>query len=458
MPYKYTVQKGDTLNDISQKYGFKNYKEAGVESVPSGNFDLIRPGEEITIGNYEQPVQFDTSADYTTYEQNSKKFGDKYGTMGSSDFDRAQESPNGGDLTGSNGEGGAVSVVSEVDMGNGTKTVVYSDGTTQVIGGGGTQQTEEKDPIQAQYESGLNETTQKAKDKAAQVTNTLNTIRNNVSANTQALIDSINATFDASIKVMEDANKRLLAGKGVVEQRTGRSRYVNKISEGIITDEIQQGEMRIADLNAQRLSAIAKAEQYQNEMDIDLFNSEMDYLNDIEKNMNDEIANLLTGVQEQYKNMREEVKAQEEAESAARQLAMEQVSNALPAFASAYSGYSDDEKIAFVSEVAKQYGVDPNELHGMIVEAVQQSDMDELEKQEMLLDMENTISNIYTREKNADISAGRLALDREKYEFDPPEEEKSKVMQYANENLSPEDVAKVMEDQDYFYYILSLIE
>lgn len=51
MPVKYKVQKGDTLNKISQRHGFKNYRDAGITSVPSGNFDLIRPGEEIEIGN-----------------------------------------------------------------------------------------------------------------------------------------------------------------------------------------------------------------------------------------------------------------------------------------------------------------------------------------------------------------------------------------------------------------------
>lgn len=51
MAITYTVKKGDTLNSIVQGQGFKNYKEAGITSVPSGNFDLIRPGEVITIGN-----------------------------------------------------------------------------------------------------------------------------------------------------------------------------------------------------------------------------------------------------------------------------------------------------------------------------------------------------------------------------------------------------------------------
>lgn len=44
----YTVQKGDTLNKIAQKFGYKTYKEAGL-TAKSGNPDLIRPGETYSI-------------------------------------------------------------------------------------------------------------------------------------------------------------------------------------------------------------------------------------------------------------------------------------------------------------------------------------------------------------------------------------------------------------------------
>jgi len=50
MATTYTVQKGDTLNAISAKYGFKNYKEAGITGYKSGNPDLIYAGEVLTIG------------------------------------------------------------------------------------------------------------------------------------------------------------------------------------------------------------------------------------------------------------------------------------------------------------------------------------------------------------------------------------------------------------------------
>lgn len=46
----YTVKAGDTLNSIAQAQGYANYREAGITSVPSGNFNLIRPGDVITIG------------------------------------------------------------------------------------------------------------------------------------------------------------------------------------------------------------------------------------------------------------------------------------------------------------------------------------------------------------------------------------------------------------------------
>ena len=78
MAYKHKVLSGETLNQISQKYGFTNYKTAGISSVPSGNFDLIRPGEEITLGNY-NPAEVKTigSTDpLITSEQNAGEYKD----------------------------------------------------------------------------------------------------------------------------------------------------------------------------------------------------------------------------------------------------------------------------------------------------------------------------------------------------------------------------------------------
>lgn len=53
MSFTYTVKSGDTLNSIAKKHGFNSYSSAGITSVPSGNFDLIHPGEKVTLNNYD---------------------------------------------------------------------------------------------------------------------------------------------------------------------------------------------------------------------------------------------------------------------------------------------------------------------------------------------------------------------------------------------------------------------
>jgi cytochrome c-type protein NapB len=44
---EYIVKSGDTLNEIVHNLGFKSKKDAGITSVPSGNFDLLRVGDVI---------------------------------------------------------------------------------------------------------------------------------------------------------------------------------------------------------------------------------------------------------------------------------------------------------------------------------------------------------------------------------------------------------------------------
>lgn len=50
MATKVKVKKGDTLNALAQKAGYKNYKEAGATGFRSGNPDRIYEGEEISFG------------------------------------------------------------------------------------------------------------------------------------------------------------------------------------------------------------------------------------------------------------------------------------------------------------------------------------------------------------------------------------------------------------------------
>ena len=49
MAIQYKVKKGDTLNDIAKKFGYKNYIDAGITGYKSGNPDIIYPNEVLTI-------------------------------------------------------------------------------------------------------------------------------------------------------------------------------------------------------------------------------------------------------------------------------------------------------------------------------------------------------------------------------------------------------------------------
>lgn len=70
MAQTYTVKAGDTLNAIASKYGFKNYKEAGITGYKSGNADLIRPGEVLTIGGVKAPTSANAGTATSIINQN----------------------------------------------------------------------------------------------------------------------------------------------------------------------------------------------------------------------------------------------------------------------------------------------------------------------------------------------------------------------------------------------------
>jgi hypothetical protein len=442
MPYKYTVQKGDTLNKIAQRHGFENYKKAGIESVPSGNFDMIRPGETVTLANYQQPVQYDTTEDHINYEKNNIRYEQNYGSggaMGSSEFDKAQEGPNGGALT----------QVSEVDMGDGTKVVVYSDGSQEVVGQKkeGTAQT-----TQENIDTRTKEITDKYNKEIDYATSELDRIGAQQDQNTNNLIESIKQTYASRIEIMEDLNNRSLQGERQVGIRSGRSRYTNQTNRDILTDTEKRGIDRVAKLEGEMLSLIVQAEQARTEEDIELFNERMDRLNEINDNMQNEIVDMQKSAYDALDALREEQKAATEEEEAQMQLLYDRSEESAPAIAEALGGYeSDEERAEFLLAYSEKTGI-PMEV---LISDVQ-SYVNDREEQE--LDLKNTKSLIEQRQRSNDISAGRLALDQQKYEFNPTSDERAKVNKYLANEGTDEDTQKAKDDPEFFYYILSLVD
>ena len=444
MPYKYTVKQGDTLNGISQSLGFSNYKEAGVSSVPSGNFDLIRPGETIDFANYDQPAQFDTTADRTAYEKNSKTFEDKYGTTPPVDTTGA--------------EGGAPTVTQEIPQADGSKLVVYSDGTTQKVAGDGSSVTPDQ-AIENQKNKDVTDATAKAQADADYATSELDRIGAKMSANSKNLIESIKATYGSRIALMEDTNKRLLAGKEQAGYQSGRSRYMSGVQQGILTDEEQNGIDRVSKLEGEMLSLIVEAETAQTQEELDIFNEKMDRINEINDNLQTELTNIQKEAYNKLQEMRDQKKADIDAEDARMQLIYDRSKEGAPAVATQLENYgTPEEKAAFLEEYSKATGIPMDVLMTDIQEYA-------TAEQKANLDLENTQSLIESRKRtaetasrNADTSAARLELDKQKNEFNPSSDEKAKVGKYAAANLSPEDMDAALKDRDYFYYILSLAD
>lgn len=400
MALKYTVKEGDTLNDVVRNYGFENYKTAGVTSVPSGNFDLIRPGEEITINNYKRgPVQ-DTSADYAQFEENSAKFDEELGTaLGEGTKDRQDAS----------------GVVTDTGA-NGAQTGTGAEGAPE----------DQMVQVMSQLEKDVQAVTQQAEQEIQYAKDTLDGIKRSSTAATQALIDSIERTYDQRIAEMQMVNTRLLGGKRQAGIRSGRARYTSDTQKDILAEEERAGISRIAQLEGEKLSLIAEAEQARTDKDIMLFNSRMQELSRINKDMQSEVKNLQTTAYNKLKEIREQEKAVRDAEKAQQEQIMEQWDNAKYGAAQAFGAFDNaEQQLEFIEALSEQTGIDSMQILSGIYES-----LDDQKKRS--LDMQNIESQILDRERNREIreyqaqttrmnaqtSQERLKLDQQKNEIE----------------------------------------
>ena len=348
MAYNYTVKKGDTLNTIAQAHGFANYKDAGVASVPSGNFDLIKEGETVTLGNYNpnEVKPFATTPQVLSSKDNQQQ------------YVKDNEKLN-----------GITSAFDASILGKNTKTTETKTPTTETKSDTSTT----GDPLFDSLDKANKEYAVKAEQeriaKKAEYESLYQTSLANLDASAKSAIDRINSSYDKRIREQERIN-RLNVDRTKAYGLSSGGQYTPIDFGDAISGREQEASDKISALESERTNLINQAKQARDEGASKLLREK---LNDLTK-VDDEIRKNLNEVEaeseKRYKLLRE-IRVDEEKKAKERQVkALKQVSDLAPSFADKYTVMTPEQKDKFIKEITTQTGLDYASVYASIESAI----------------------------------------------------------------------------------------
>ncbi len=308
MAYKYTVKQGDTLNGISQSLGYANYKEAGVSAVPSGNFDLIRPGDSIDFPTYDpsKPSTITETSPVLSSKDSAGEYASNSATLDSK-FPPV--------TTPGSGQNPKIEDTGTGSVGTGQTKVDANAGKT------GDQKTT-GDPLADKMDKWTADQTAKyetkaADDKAQRETLYQNSYAaiNQTYANTVA---NINATFDKS-----QAEQKRISELNIARVKAyglgGKTAMVNPIEyTDAVSQREQEADNKLRELDNQRNNLLAQAKSARDLGQNGLLKEKLDALDTIETHMQTEIQAAAEEATRQYNLMRQHQDAVQKMMTAAR--------------------------------------------------------------------------------------------------------------------------------------------
>ena len=137
---------------------------------------------------------------------------------------------------------------------DGEKFGYGSDGRRYIVAKDGTVKNDTY--ADQEYQANQTEIT-KEKERTA----LFDSLKTNLDTAHQGLLDSIKATFAVRREKMKQINDRYLALKTNEGFSGGQARYMSDINNGVLQDEEQQGEVRLAEIDAQEKALVAQAVQ-----------------------------------------------------------------------------------------------------------------------------------------------------------------------------------------------------
>jgi hypothetical protein len=368
---------------------------ATVHNVPVGDgtvYNGVASGYQQAAPNAAAPqspgVQQTTTQLRQTATSNAASLTGTLANLGSANAQKAQQQSQG------------LYVANDLDNGDGTHSITMSDGSTSKVNvtqnADGTttrspiqQPDPNVDPNSAEGQiSSAKATAQKQIDHA---NTTLDGIQSTADSATQALISSIKQIYGARITQMEDSNSRVLAGKTQAGIVNGTARYATDVQNGVLTDEEQQGIMRVGQLQGEMLQEIAKAQQAQNEENLTVFNDRMDKVNAIQTDLNKQVADIhQQALDAQSANMKAQLDAAS-LEKTQLENTQTKADSLAPALADSLAGVEPDQQSAWLKAYAEGMGIPVGTLIGSL-DKYQQG------QKKAALDLRNIESQITSRD------------------------------------------------------------
>jgi LysM repeat protein len=338
---KYVVKPGDTLNSIAKKAGYSDYKSAGINNVPSGDFNLIRPGEEITMnGSSNQVSTFKETPAVVTSQDLSTQF--------KSDSDKLD------------------SVINAPKLEDKPGKDIVDDPNTDFV--------ETGDKTYDLFQKSASDAKNKAKLEGAEVTKEYDKLYGielaAIDARTKATVNSLKSTFEQRIKEQERINKVNVDRVKAYGLGGGQAMYTPIEWSDAITEREREGANEIKGLERERQSLIDQAKAAKEEGNAKLLSQKMTDYNNAKEKLNKRLAEIETESAKQYETLTK-IRKERETEFKEKQTeALKRLQSYYKLNKDEVENLSDDEKEALVNKLSTKYGFEPYEVLSLIEEAV----------------------------------------------------------------------------------------
>jgi len=448
----YVVQKGDTLNDIASRFGYKNYKDAGITSVPSGNFDLIRPGETITLGgsNNNVPGYQDTTPVVSSVDSSSQFKTD------SEELDSVMNP-----ATDTNGEetdedAGAGNENDNNNNPNLTNDGVTTDDNGNIVTG---------DPIFDRLQADAFAESADAKAQAEEVKEEYESLFSQeldaINERARTARREIRATFGQRIKEQQRINKVNTDRVRAYGLSSGQAMLTPIMWSDAVTEREREGASIIKDLRNQRQIAIDQANNARNQGRADLLTASLENIRNVEKRLNEKLDKIQAESEAQYEllvNMRKE----QETEFRNKQIeSLQKIQAFFSLNDEEYKNASPEEKTKLIEEIANKYGLKYHEVFSAIEEATQvdfDAEASRLENEKLKSEIEATDALGRQRDASASNSWASEAKTRKETELlgeddvqgnDYTDQEKRKLREAGLADATTEQKDKYLYGDDF---------